>query len=333
MNKNLKTKLIFVPFLIANISLSLGNVCADCCECCKNCWGEKILEGKKWNNAVSSFSGNFLQDNFFKDKYQNFNIFYDSVINNIRKKKFDEIKDLYNKKVQSIKDQLKGKTLKFDNNLECYVCKEKTNCVQIDGVNYCKECFPEYDLNTLKLPVCIPKFTLLKEDKYFVLKVSVLTIYVDENGNLFIRGDWEDEAIYSDKFFEENQNKSNNKLFKRILENDEKFNNIYVYNYHKTKESELKKEGLYNVTNKSHLYFILGEKDDNAIFYNQNFDFVNSLRENGYINVLKQTQDLYTSFAFCFHAVFYIIYSSLLFQIDPVCNNNSKKICPISLHY
>ena len=80
MNKNLKTKIIFVPFLIADISLSLGNVCADCCECCNECWGEKILKSEEWENAVSSFSGDFLNDNFFKNKYQNFNIFYDSVI-------------------------------------------------------------------------------------------------------------------------------------------------------------------------------------------------------------------------------------------------------------
>lgn len=48
---------------------------------------------------------------------------------------------------------------------------------------------------------------------------------------------------------------------------------------------------------------------------------------------LNQTQDLYTSFAFCFHAIFYIIYSSLLYQIDHNCNNNCSKICPNGLHY
>ena len=212
----------------------------------------------------------------------------------------------------------------------------------INGDNICEECFTSRKSNLsneLKLSVCIPRFTLLKKDKYFVLKVSVLAIYVDENGNLFIRGDWEDKATYSDKFFVDNQKKETfigenqeNKLFKRISD-DEKFNNIYVYNYQKTDESELKKDGLFNITNKSHLYFILGEKDENAKFYNKDFNFVNFLSEKQYMNVLQQTQDLYTSFAFCFHAVFYIIYSSLLFQIDPVCNNNSKKICPNSLHY
>ena len=357
MNKKLKTKIIFVSFLIVDISLNLGDGC-NCCKCCKDCWGKKILEGeeekiledKEWKKAVSSFSGDFPNDNFFENKYQNFNIFYDSVINKIKKKQFEAIKELYNQKVQSIKDQLKCKTLTFNNKLECHICKETKNCAQINGYNYCQECFPEYDLNTLKLPVCIPKFTLLKEDKYFVLKVSVLAIYVDEDGNLFIRGDWRDKATYSDKFFEEKpenklknpenklenpenkQENQENKLFKRISD-DEKFNNIYVYNYQKTDESELKKTGNFNITNKSHLYFILGEKDENAKFYNKDFNFVNFLSEKQYMNVLQQTQDLYTSFAFCFHAVFYIIYSSLLFQIDPVCNNNSKKICPNSLHY
>ena len=358
MEKILKTKVIFVSFLIADISLNLGDGC-NYCECCKDCWGKKILEGEEkkvlegeeWNKAVSSFSGDFSNDNFFENKYQNFNIFYDSVINKIKKKKFKEIKDLYNKKVQSIKDQLKCKTLTFNNKLECHICKETKNCAQIDGYNYCQECFPEYDLNTLKLPVCIPKFTLLKEGKYFVLKVSVVAIYVDEENNLFIRGDWEDEATYSDKFFEEKpenklENPENkrenpeNKLFKRISD-DENFKNIYIYNYQKTEKSELKKEGAFNITNKSHLYFVLGEKDENTIFYNKEFNFVNCLNETSSnmnvfkqcMNVLNQTKDLYTSFAFCFHAVFYIIYSSLLYQIDPYCNNKSKKICPNSLHY
>ena len=339
MNKNLKTKIIFVSSLIADISLSLGNVCADCCECCNECWGEKILEGKKWNNAVSSFSGNFLQDNFFKDKYQNFNIFYDNVINKIKKKQFDAIKELYDKKIKYIKKNLKLKEFQFNNKVECGRCTENKDCVQIDDANFCKQCIEEYGLNNLKLPVCIPRFTLLKKDKYFVLKVSVLAIYVDENDNLFIRGDWSDEATYSDKFFVDNQEKETfieenqeNKLFKRISD-DEKFNNIYVYNYQKTTKSELKKKNGFNITNKSHLYFVLGEKEENAIFYTQNFDFVKSLSEKYYINILNQTQDLYTSFAFCFHAVFYIIYSSLLYQIDPVCNNNSRKICPNTLHY
>ena len=198
----------------------------------------------------------------------------------------------------------------------------------------------------MKLPVCIPKFTLLKKDKYFVLKVSVLAIYVDENDNLFIRGDWKDKAPYSDEFFVEKQEyyigeNQENKLFKRISKDDENFNNIYVYNYQKTNKLELKKKEEFNITNKSHLYFVLGKKDENTIFYNKEFNFVNCLNEtssnmkvfNQCMNVLNQTNDLYTSFAFCFHAVFYIIYSSLLYQIDPYCNNKSKKICPNSLHY
>ena len=99
MEKILKTKIIFVPFLIANISLSLGNVCADCCECCNVCWGEKVLEDEEWNKAVLSFSGDFSDNNFFENKYQKFNIFYDSVINKIKNKQFDAIKNLYNQKV------------------------------------------------------------------------------------------------------------------------------------------------------------------------------------------------------------------------------------------
>ena len=352
--QNLWTKLIFVPFLIANISLNLGDVC-NCCECCNECWGEKVLEDEEWNKAVSSFSCDFSDDNFFENKYQKFNIFYDSVINKIKKKQFDEIKKLYNNKVAYIKPLLKCEPCsKFDKeNILCSSCANNRNCAMINGDNICEECFTSRKSNLsneLKLSVCIPRFTLLKKDKYFVLKVSVLAIYVDEDGNLFIRGDWRDKATYSDKFFEEKpenklknpenklenpenkQENQENKLFKRISD-DEKFNNIYVYNYQKTDESELKKDGLFNITNKSHLYFILGEKDENAKFYNKDFNFVNFLSEKQYMNVLQQTQDLYTSFAFCFHAVFYIIYSSLLFQIDPVCNNNSKKICPNSLHY
>ena len=357
MDKNygqkLWTKIIFVPFLIADISLNLGDGC-NCCECCEECWGEKVLEGEEekvledeeekvledeeekvledeeWNKAVSSFSGDIIQDNFFEKKYQNFNIFYDSVINKIKKKQFDAIRELYNKKVQYIKDQLKCKTCEFKEKRKCSGCLDEKECAKVSLDYFCEECFKKNSLNTLKLPVCIPSFTLLKNDKYFVLKVSVLAIYVDENNNLFIRGDWRDKATYSKKFFENN---NANKLFKRISD-DEKFNNIYVYNYQKTNNSELKKEGDINITNKSHLYFVLGEKNENTICYNKDFDFVKSLKQKGYVSVLNQTQDLYTSFAFCFHAVFYIIYSSLLFQIDPNnCSSGCEKICLNGLHY
>ena len=346
--QNLWTKLIFVPFLIANISLNLGDVC-NCCECCNECWGEKVLEDEEWNKAVSSFSCDFSDDNFFENKYQKFNIFYDSVINKIKKKQFDEIKKLYNNKVAYIKPLLKCEPCsKFDKeNILCSSCANNRNCAMINGDNICEECFTSRKSNLsneLKLSVCIPRFTLLKKDKYFVLKVSVLAIYVDENGNLFIRGDWEDKATYSDKFFVDNQKKETfigenqeNKLFKRISENDENFKNIYVYNYQKTDESELKREGDFNITNKSHLYFVLGEKNENAaIFYNQNFefvDFLSKINQKSHNEVLQQTKDLYTSFAFCFHAAFYIIYSSLLYKIDSHCNNKSKKICPGGLHY
>ena len=346
--QNLWTKLIFVPFLIANISLNLGDVC-NCCECCNECWGEKVLEDEEWNKAVSSFSCDFSDDNFFENKYQKFNIFYDSVINKIKKKQFDEIKKLYNNKVAYIKPLLKCEPCsKFDKeNILCSSCANNRNCAMINGDNICEECFTSRKSNLsneLKLSVCIPRFTLLKKDKYFVLKVSVLAIYVDENGNLFIRGDWEDKATYSDKFFVDNQKKETfigenqeNKLFKRISENDENFKNIYVYNYQKTDESELKREGDFNITNKSHLYFVLGEKNENAaIFYNQNFefvDFLSKINQKSHNEVLQQTKDLYTSFAFCFHTAFYIIYSSLLYKIDSHCNNKSKKICPGGLHY
>ena len=347
MNKNLKTKIIFVPFLIADISLSLGNVCADCCECCNECWGEKVLEDEEWNKAVSSFSGDFSNDNFFENKYQNFNIFYDSVINKIKKKNFDAIKELYNQKVEYIKPLLRCETCSDFNKKDCYCssCANNKYCAYINGENFCKECFTAHTsnlLDELKLSVCIPRFTLLKKDKYFVLKVSVLAIYVDEKDNLFIRGDWKDEATYSNNFFVENQKKNpfivenqENKLFKRISD-DEKFNKIYVYNYQKTDENELKKEGGFNITNKSHLYFVLGEKDKNTIFYNQdiNFvDFLSKINQKSHNEVLQQTKDLYTSFAFCFHAAFYIIYSSLLYKIDSHCGSKSKKICPGGLHY
>lgn len=88
----------------------------------------------------------------------------------------------------------------------------------------------------------------------------MLAIYVDEKDNLFIRGDWKDKATYSDKFFKDNEDNEDNKLLKRISENDVKFNNIYVYNYQKTNESELKKSNDFNITNKSHLVFCLGKK-------------------------------------------------------------------------
>jgi hypothetical protein len=98
-----------------------------------------------------SFSNSFLDIDFFKKEYQSFNIFYDSVINKI--KKFEAIRKLYNKKVQYIKSQLKCKNCDFDSGSACSICKEKKNCANIDNANFCQECLAEYCLNTLKLPV------------------------------------------------------------------------------------------------------------------------------------------------------------------------------------
>lgn len=81
------------------------------------------------------------------------------------------------------------------------------------------------------------------------------------------------------------------------------------------------------------MYFVLGEKNENTICYNKDFDFVGSLSKKDYMEVLQQTQNLYTSFAFCFHAVFYIIYSSLLFQNGLNCNSGCEKICTNGLYY
>ena len=112
MEKILKTKIIFVSFLIADISLNLGDGC-NCCECCKNCCGEMFLtEEEKWNKTVEYFSKIDSNENPFYKDYKHFNVFYDNVIQKIKEKKFDEIRSLYKKKFKEIKKKLKIKEYK-----------------------------------------------------------------------------------------------------------------------------------------------------------------------------------------------------------------------------
>jgi len=335
MNKNLKTKIIFVSFLIANISLSLGNVCADCCECCKNCCGEKVLtEEEKWNKTVEYFSKIDSNKNPFYKDYKHFNVFYDNVIQKIKEKKFDEIRSLYKKKFKEIKKELKIQEYTCDENniykneemeekKPCSTCYNDGNNVYLIKHNnqnnyYCEECVKNLNYNLFLKPVCIPRFTLLlQNNKYFVLKISVLTVFVDKDDNLFIRGDWEDESNYTtDNYYGKNSNK-NNMLFSQILENDD---TVFVFNFNK--------ENVFS--NKSHIYLLLGSvgNDNNFVFPEDSFNI------NSFMNNLKEI-DSYTYFSYCFHLLFSLIYSGILFFIDndSSCFKGCSKICINGLHF
>ena len=330
MDKILKTKFIFVSFLIANISLSLGNVCADCCECCKNCCGEKVLtEEEKWNKTVEYFSKIDSNKNPFYKDYKHFNVFYDNVIQKIKEKKFDEIRSLYKKKFEGIKKELKIPEYTCDENniykneemeekRACNTCSNDINSVYLINHNnqnnyYCEECVKNLNRNLFLKPVCIPKFTLLLQNsKYFVLKISVLTVFVDKDDKLFIRGDWEDESNYTT-----NNYGDSNELFLQISELD---NNVFVYNFNKT----------IALSNKSHIYLLLGsvEGANNFVFPKDSFN-INSLLDD-----LKEWNS-YTYFSYSFHLLFSLIYSGILFFIDrnTSCTKGCAKICINALHY
>ena len=334
MNKNLKTKIIFVSFLIANISLSLGNVCADCCECCKNCCGEKVLtEEEKWNKTVEYFSKIDSNKNPFYKDYKHFNVFYDNVIQKIKEKKFDEIRSLYKKKFKEIKKELKIQEYTCDENniykneemmkkKACTTCGDDRSSVYLINHNnqdnyYCEECVKTLNYNFFLKPVCIPKFTLLlQNNKYFVLKISVLTVFVDKDDKLFIRGDWEDELNYgTDNYYEKNSS-NGNRLFLQISEPD---NTVFVYNFNKGNA----------FSNKSHIYLLLGSVDNN-----NNFVFPeDSFNINSFMDDLKELNS-YTYFFYCFHLLFSLIYSGILFFINvDSCFKGCSKICINSLHY
>lgn len=334
MNKNLKTKIIFVPFLIADNSLSLGNVCADCCECCEECWGEKVLtEEEKWNKTVEYFSKIDSNKNPFYKDYKHFNVFYDNVIQKIKGKKFNEIRLLYKKKFEEIKKELKIQEYTCDEKniyknkemLEkkiCIICKAEEDEVFLINHNnknnyYCGECVKNLNYNLFLKPVCIPKFTLLlQNNKYFVLKISVLTVFVDKDDKLFIRGDWEDESNYSIENYYEKGSNNSNRLFLQMSEFD---NTVFVYNFNKKN----------NLSNKSHIYLLLGsvENANNFVFPEDSFN-INSFMDN-----LKEINS-YTYFYYCFHLLFSLIYSGILFFIDiDSCFKGCSKICINGLHY
>lgn len=334
MEKILKTKIIFVSFLIADISLNLGNVCAVCCECCKNCCGEKVLtEEEKWNKTVEYFSKIDSNENPFYKDYKHFNVFYDNVIQKIKEKKFDEIRSLYKKKFKEIKKELKIQEYTCDKNniykneemgekKVCIICgNDKNNVYLINHNNqnnyYCEESVKDLNYNIFLKPVCIPKFTLLlQNNKYFVLKISVLTVFVDKDDKLFIRGDWEDESNYNtDNYYEKDLNYSN-RLFLQISELD---NTVFVYNFNKTNA----------FLNKSHIYLLLGSVKDanNFVFPEDSFNI------NSFMDDLKDLNS-YTYFSYCFHLFFSLIYSGILFFIDiNSCFKGCSKICINGLHF
>ena len=204
----------------------------------------------------------------------------------------------------------------------CIICKEEEDEIFLINHNnknnyYCGECVKNLNYNLFLKPVCIPKFTLLlQNNKYFVLKISVLTVFVDKDDKLFIRGDWEDESNYSIENYYEKGSNNSNRLFLQMSEFD---NTVFVYNFNKKN----------NFSNKSHIYLLLGSvgNDNNFVFPEDSFNI------NSFMNNLEEI-DSYTYFSYSFHLLFSLIYSGILFFIDRNgCGKGCSKICINALHY
>ena len=318
MNKNLKIKIIFVSSLIANNFTYLG--CEEvCCDCCKECLGKL---------------GFFSND----DNYKTYNTLYDNIINMIEKQKFDEIRELYRdnkkEKISEVKKKISEVKIEFNNKnisneeIVCALCLEKgqQNYDIIDGATYCENCFPQAiaKKNEEKLnrdfSYCIPRFNLLlTENKYLILKVEILAIFVDEDDNLFIRGDWNDKLTYTKECYD-----NNNKLFQKIVDK------VFIYNYQKEERIN---------SNKACVYFVIGSKTDKEFnFYNSTFNFPTLFFSNTIKNTIMITNenspDFYTYFAICFYLFFQSIYYGTYFKINVnSCNKSCSKICTDQLHY
>ena len=203
----------------------------------------------------------------------------------------------------------------------CIICgNDKNNVYLINHNNqnnyYCEESVKDLNYNIFLKPVCIPKFTLLlQNNKYFVLKISVLTVFVDKDDKLFIRGDWEDESNYNtDNYYEKDLNYSN-RLFLQISDD----NTVFVYNFNKGNA----------FSNKSHIYLLLGSAEgaNNFVFPEDSFNI------NSFMDDLKDLNS-YTYFSYCFHLLFSLIYSGILFFIDiNSCFKGCSKICINGLHF
>ena len=204
----------------------------------------------------------------------------------------------------------------------CIICgNDKNNVYLINHNNqnnyYCEESVKDLNYNIFLKPVCIPKFTLLlQNNKYFVLKISVLTVFVDKDDKLFIRGDWEDESNYSIENYYEKGSNNSNRLFLQISDD----NTVFVYNFNKGNA----------FSNKSHIYLLLGSAEgaNNFVFPEDSFNI------NSFMNNLKEI-DSYTYFSYCFHLLFSLIYSGILFFIDndSSCFKGCSKICINGLHF
>ena len=307
MNKNLKTKIIFVPFLIANNFTYLG--CEEvCCDCCKECLGK-----------LGFFSNDY--------NYKTYNEWYDNIINMINNCQFDDIRKLYKEKISEIRKKISEAKIEFNNKninnekIDCAICKNEAEKYDvINGSKHCEICFPEaiaHNKEALNkdIPYCIPRFNLLLT----ILKVDILAIFVDKDNNLFIRGDWEHNLTYNNEYHDEK-----NELFQKIGEG------VFVYNYRKAERIK---------SNKACAYFVIGSKIDKGFnFYNSTFNFLTLI----YFNTLKNdimitkenSPDFYTYFAISFYLVFQLIYYSKYFEINnEKCTNGCSKICASQLHF
>ncbi len=272
---------------------------------------------------------------------------YNNIVLWFKKRQFDKIRGFYNERKKKICEcGLDKETIlsKFndkqanDKVVTCCVCYNKGEHEFYedpfdDNDDYCEECLLQKfnkQLNTETVSVI--RYELLKTPVngmiYYILRLKVISLYVDEAGILWIRGNG--FVKKNEKLSLVKEENNNNLCFLGLKDH----NNVRVYDWTFTRNvlsRENQKDPDISVCAKKNdkmtLYVFLGNSLD--IDNSSSFMFPIGLPCYDKNNFAKRE---YSPFN-CFMQVFYSVLYGSIYSENDSCESGCKKICVNGLHY
>jgi hypothetical protein len=271
---------------------------------------------------------------------------YNNIVLWFKKRQFDKIREFYNERKKKMCEcGLSENNIlhKFDDkkgdNGKCNACDKENEDVVYNNpfgknANYCKKCLiTEFNKQLNTETVSVIRYELLKTSvngmNYYILRLKVISLYVDEAGNLWIRGNG--FVNKNEKLSLVKEGNNGNLCFLGL----EDYDNVRVYDWtftrnvlSKENQEDFNIETCTKKNDKMTLYVFLGNsldiKDPNYCF-KFHLGAPNSDKANWI--------ELDYSPSNWFMKVFYsVLYGSVYSQAD-ACGSGCKNICVDGFHY
>ena len=272
---------------------------------------------------------------------------YNNIVLWFKKRQFEKIREFYNERTKKMyecgldKDTILSKFNDKQTNdkvVTCCACYNKgehgfyENPFNNDD-DYCEDCLlQKFNTQLNTKTVSVIRYELLKTPVngmiYYILRLKVISLYVDENGILWIRGNG--FVKKNEKLSLVKEENNNNLCFLGL----KGYNNVRVYDWTFTHsvlsmedQKDFKIEACTKKNDKMTLYVFLGNSLN--IDNGSSFMFPIGLPRCDKDNLVKIK---YSPFN-CFMQVFYSVLYGSIYSENDSCNSGCKKICVSGLHY